>query len=431
MTFLPQKPAFNPWQQALYGLSSGLMAAGAPGGFRNFGAGVGQGVGQFQDQQSRLVREQMLQKQFERDEADAAAKQAATEAEKKRIAALSTNVGGLLATYDDDDTSNDAFGALSPAQLSLARVQLESNPEGLLETLGGWAKPADGGKWQITDALEGSEKVTYRINPMTGEKEEIGRGPAYAPQQGDGGPKTSLVPFITKDAQGKLHMWQPTSTGQPIEIQLPPDQQFAPNQQFLNTGTAFQQVDTKTGAQGASIPIDVGGEAQQRAAGGVVGEAQGTATSILPEALAKAEQAQALIKKIREHPGKAISVGGSSVIAGGLVPAIPGSANKDFLVAMDQLKGKTFLEAYQSLKGGGAITVIEGQKGEEAIARLNTAQSEPEFDAALNELSEIIDASIARMKAKAKGSSAPSGPQSTAPSQSNIPAPPAGFEPLQ
>jgi len=142
MTMLPQK-GFNPWQQALYGLSSGLMAAGSPGGWSNFGMGVGQGISQFQDNQSRLVREQLLQKQIEREDRDYEAQQAKTAAEQKRLDLLRTQGAGLLATYDDQDPTNDAFGQRTPGELSLARLQLESNPDGLLEQFGDWTQPIE------------------------------------------------------------------------------------------------------------------------------------------------------------------------------------------------------------------------------------------------------------------------------------------------
>jgi hypothetical protein len=52
---------------------------------------------------------------------------------------------------------------------------------------------------------------------------------------------------------------------------------------------------------------------------------------------------------------------------------------------IQQLAGEAFLSARQALKGGGAITDYEGQKAEAALARLNQAQSEEDFKAALDE----------------------------------------------
>jgi hypothetical protein len=57
---------------------------------------------------------------------------------------------------------------------------------------------------------------------------------------------------------------------------------------------------------------------------------------------------------------------------------------------MDQLEGQAFLQAFESLKGAGQITEIEGQKATQAIGRLDRAQREEDYRAALMELREIL-----------------------------------------
>lgn len=266
MTILPQTPAFNPWQQALYSLSSGLMAAGAPGGFRNFGMGVGQGAGQFQDQQSRLLREQMLQKQFDREERDYEAKQAKTAAEQKRMDALRSSAGGLLQTYDDTDTSNDAFGALSPAQLSLARLQLESNPEGLLETLGGWTKasgPADAPT--IKDFIDGDRIIQKQWNGT--EWIPVGEGGRYAPKtqqemsidfNGDGKPD-----FVM--GGGALKMTEDQSkAGVQLQLGLDADAYLDKNEAALTS--LVGNIAGRGGTLGNYVKTDEYRQAEQQAA---------------------------------------------------------------------------------------------------------------------------------------------------------------------
>jgi hypothetical protein len=80
---------------------------------------------------------------------------------------------------------------------------------------------------------------------------------------------------------------------------------------------------------------------------------------------------------------------------------------------MDQINGQTFLQAFNALKGGGAITEIEGQKATEAMARLNTAQSVEDYQAALAELRGVVTRGIANARSKANGSTAPAGNQTT------------------
>lgn len=84
------------------------------------------------------------------------------------------------------------------------------------------------------------------------------------------------------------------------------------------------------------------------------------------------------------HPGLPDMVGMPAY--GGLTKAIPfvggpipGTDAANFQTRLDQIGGKQFLQAYQTLKGGGQITEVEGKKAEQALARMNTAQSEEEF----------------------------------------------------
>ena len=55
------------------------------------------------------------------------------------------------------------------------------------------------------------------------------------------------------------------------------------------------------------------------------------------------------------------------------------------------------------MKGGGQITEIEGQKGEAAIARLRTAQSEPEFLEALQDFRELVGELLEEQTRQSKG----------------------------
>ncbi len=108
-------------------------------------------------------------------------------------------------------------------------------------------------------------------------------------------------------------------------------------------------------------------------------------------ALDNAREALSVIEKARSHPGRAFGTGVT-----GILPAIPGTAQGDFVRVNDQLQGKAFLQAFEALKGGGQITEIEGRKATEAIARLQRTQSEDGYLDALRDLENIIRAGIAR-----------------------------------
>lgn len=107
-----------------------------------------------------------------------------------------------------------------------------------------------------------------------------------------------------------------------------------------------------------------------------------------------ASQMLTLIDQARSHPGRAVATG----LSGSLDPRnmISGTNAKDFRVLLDQMQGKSFLEAFNSLRGGGQITEAEGKKATEAIGRLNTAQSDAAFIAALDDLEGVILSGLSR-----------------------------------
>jgi hypothetical protein len=132
-------------------------------------------------------------------------------------------------------------------------------------------------------------------------------------------------------------------------------------------------------------------------------ESRAEKLTALPQVIAKTDQTIALINKALNHPGRGAATGMSGALGGGMVP---GTAGRDFMAILDQLKGQAFLEAFQALKGGGAITQVEGQKAEQAIARLDAAQSDEAFVEALTELSGLAE--IAKQRAIKQAAGAPS-----------------------
>lgn len=116
----------------------------------------------------------------------------------------------------------------------------------------------------------------------------------------------------------------------------------------------------------------------------------------LPKDLGGAQQTLDLIQKLRTHPGRQWGTGMT-----GVVPAVPGSATKDFVTLLDQAKGTGFLTAIGSLKGTGQITEIEGKKATDAIARMDRTQSEAGFLSALKDYEDVVRAGMDRAQRKA------------------------------
>lgn len=116
----------------------------------------------------------------------------------------------------------------------------------------------------------------------------------------------------------------------------------------------------------------------------------------------------AVIDKALNHPGRATSTG----LSGTLDPRnyVPGTDATDFRTVLDQIGGSAFLQAFESLKGGGAITEVEGKKATDAIARLNRAQSDSEFETSLNDLRKVMTDGYKRLSGVDYGG-ASSGPK--------------------
>lgn len=134
-----------------------------------------------------------------------------------------------------------------------------------------------------------------------------------------------------------------------------------------------------------------------------IGKGQGEVAATAETDIAKGQQFMGLIDKAISHPGRESATGKSSVFNS---MALPGGDRKDYLVLADQLRGQNFMEAYQGLKGGGQITEVEGLKAENAQARLNEAQSEEEYLAALKEMKLLVAERIDRINAMVNGSTA-------------------------
>lgn len=247
--------------------------------------------------------------------------------------------------------------------------------------------------WEIKTIREGNQDVTYRINTLTGEREQLGSGLAFKPGS-DGTNLSIAAPVWGIDKDGNPVLLQMSQSGVAVQTQLPEGiTPVRPNVQ-VDTGTGTAMVSPITGQATAVVAKDVAG----KQAAEEIGTATGKVAAGLPDAIAKAEEAQSLIESLKSHPGRTLATGTSS-----LLPTIPGTAVADFQAQLDQLKGTVFLQAYSQLRGGGAITEIEGQKAEQAIARLNTAQSEEAFVKALDDLKSVIAGGIERMKQRSGG----------------------------
>lgn len=113
------------------------------------------------------------------------------------------------------------------------------------------------------------------------------------------------------------------------------------------------------------------------------------AQASLPQIESTATQTLKLVDDLVKHPGMKDVVGiPDNPLA--LKGYMPGTKAADFKSRYEQILGKQFMTAYETLKGGGSITEVEGKKGTDAIAAMQTAQSEKSFLAAARDFKEVV-----------------------------------------
>lgn len=219
--------------------------------------------------------------------------------------------------------------------------------------------------------------------------------------------KTSLQPIYGVDENNNPVVMQPRDNGTMVRSEMPPGVTVSRQPIKVDTGTEFILLDPITRQPVGRMAKDVAGKEREEK----IGQAQGTAITNLPAIEGSAQRALATIDKIERHPGKAYGVG-----AVGVIPGVPGTAQRGFIALVDQAKGQAFLEAFNSLRGGGAITEQEGKKATEAIARLDRAQTPQDFDEALKDLKDVINSGVAKAREMARTGGRPQ-TQQAAPQQ--------------
>jgi len=202
------------------------------------------------------------------------------------------------------------------------------------------------------------------------------------------------VPIVQMDKDEEQALIQAANQGDPAAIKR--IESLAQQQEplaIIPSAAQRQQTEAKIKTE-AGINEAVGKEKAK---------AQFEAERDLPAVINKAENALKLISELQTHPGKAGMVGMPNL--SGALGGVRGTKEASFNTRLAQIKGQTFLQAFDSLKGAGQITEIEGEKATSAIARLDTAQEEKEFDSALKDLSEVVMTGLANAKKRAGVSS--------------------------
>lgn len=211
------------------------------------------------------------------------------------------------------------------------------------------------------------------------------------------GTKYGNSPIYGQDANGNTVILQPGDNGTLVQPKIPEGIKINPGIRYNDLGTAIQGTD-RFGNPVTTMQKDVAGAAQQQA----VGKAQGDAAAMLPSARQQAALVDKQITDLKMDPALPSVLG----TIDSRTPAIFPDARRA-QARIDQIKSQTFLQGYQMLKGGGAITEVEGMKAEQAMARLDQAQDEADFKAALDDFNNAVKEGVAKLEAAA----GPAGPR--------------------
>lgn len=240
----------------------------------------------------------------------------------------------------------------------------------------------------VPNAGRAKVKNTIYVPGINGEKVAIQQD-EYGSQVGEG--MTAYVAPQMVDT-GDTKQFVTPQAGQSFQVGMSPSERDASSRGWANVGLRGQQ-------------NTIMGEANLIAKG-LQNEKQQLEVSKLEAEKAERDRALAaqqasvsaqlgVIDKALNHPGRETVTGMSGVL--NPTNYMRGTDARDFQVVNDQLQGAAFLQAFESLKGGGQITEVEGKKATDAMARLNTAQSDGEYKAALGELRGIMASAQSRL----------------------------------
>lgn len=212
------------------------------------------------------------------------------------------------------------------------------------------------------------------------------------PAGAEGPTEYGLTPVFGKTADGKTGMGV---VGKDGTFHLLDTGGFTPvgNTTQQDLGTTYVTRD-KAGNIITTAPIDNSGKAQDQD----IGKARAAAISTLLPQKQIADDVAKQVSGIQSDPSE------SSVLGtwGGNTPNIFPDARR-VQAKIDQLKGSAFLAARQMLKGGGAITDYEGQKAEAAKVRMDQAQSQSDFNAALDDFNNAVQEGYRKLEQQATG----------------------------
>lgn len=165
----------------------------------------------------------------------------------------------------------------------------------------------------------------------------------------------------------------------------------------VDLGTHWGLLDKRSGQMVGSMPKENYQESYDRGAGAAQGKADVEAAVSAPQDLQTAMDTVRLVDELMANRGLKEIVGPLDQYRPKWTMSAKG---RDAYARLDQLEGKAFLAAFETLKGGGQITEVEGAKAQKAMARMDRAQDETEFIAALKDFRDAVETGVRKLQAR-------------------------------
>lgn len=231
-------------------------------------------------------------------------------------------------------------------------------------------------------------------------------GEWVAPPAGSGGgdAEYGLNPQYGVDADGNPVILQLSKSGTSKQTALPSGVSLSKEPIKLDAGDHWVLLDPITRQPVGQISKNLAAAESEKAAG----KAEGEAKASLATVEGAANELLSSIDSLDNDPYLSGMVGPRN----SRLPNITADSAR-VQSKMDQIGGQAFMQAFNSLRGAGQITEQEGAKATAAMARLNTAQSEQDYKAALNELRGVVNRALDRARQRAGASSPSSGASRT------------------
>jgi hypothetical protein len=204
------------------------------------------------------------------------------------------------------------------------------------------------------------------------------------------------TPIFTEDAQGNVIPGQLSDTGSFKPVDLGGRKLASPTKE-VDTGTEIITYD-RFGKELFRQPKQNYQEKFDQAAGGAAGKAEGEQNATAASSLQAAENSLALIQSLRDDPARGRGTGMSSIFN-----SVPASQGYGFQRKVEQAKAGAFMTSIQQLQGFGALSNAEGQTATAAVTRMDTAASEEDFIAALDDYERIVRQGYERARIRLQG----------------------------